>query len=128
MKFKITEKGNTVTLNVKLSQSEIKSEDNVNYGWRKAKEKLKQEGYSLGKMIEYTTLMNKFSVYEGNFIFVFEPVKVTKQKTTPIEIKTVEANLDKVETVPTLKEEKISSPYATSKIKPSTRRTSKKKK
>jgi hypothetical protein len=128
MKFKITEKGNTVTLNVKLSQSEIKNEDTVNYGWRKAKEKLKQEGYDLGRMIEYTTLMNKFSVYEGDFIFVFEPVKVTKQKTVPIEIKTVEVNLDKVETVPTLKEEKISSPYATSKVKPSTRRTSKKKK
>jgi hypothetical protein len=127
MKFKITEqkKNNTVTLNVKLTKSEIKSESTVNYGWRSAKEKLKQEGYNLGKMLEYTTLMNKFAVYEGDFIFVVEPVL---SETITSEIKVVvppTLKVDKKETVPTLKEEVKSPPRPTTK---STRRTSRKKK
>ena len=125
MKFKITEQNNTVTLNVKLTKSEIKSESTVNYGWRSAREKLEQEGYKLGKMLEYTTLMNKFAVYEGDFVFAVEPVLA---ETVTSEIKVVKPptlKVDKNETVPTLKEEVKSPPRPTTK---STRRTSRKKK
>ena len=125
MKFKITEQNNTVTLNVKLTKREIKSESTVNYGWRSAKEKLEQEGYKLGKMLEYTTLMNKFAVYEGDFVFAVEPVLA---ETVTSEIKVVKPptlKVDKNETVPTLKEEVKSPPRPTTK---STRRTSRKKK
>ena len=125
MKFKITEQNNTVTLNVKLTKSEIKSESTVNYGWRSAKEKLEQEGYKLGKMLEYTTLMNKFAVYEGDFVFAVEPV-LAETVTSKIKVvKPPTLKVDKNETVPTLKEEVKSPPRPTTK---STRRTSRKKK
>ena len=125
MKFKITEQNNTVTLNVKLTKSEIKSESTVNYGWRSAREKLEQEGYKLGKMLEYTTLMNKFAVYEGDFVFAVEPV-LAETVTSKIKVvKPPTLKVDKNETVPTLKEEVKSPPRPTTK---STRRTSRKKK
>lgn len=117
MKFKITEKNNTVTLNVKLTKDEIKSENNVNYGWRSAKEKLEKEGYSLGKMLEYTTLMNKFAVYEGDFVFSLNPksnleetiTSEMKVITSPPETKTLEVDkLDEPENVPIIKEKEKS--------------------
>ena len=125
MKFKITEQNNTVTLNVKLTKSEIKSESTVNYGWRSAKEKLEQEGYNLGKMLEYTTLMNKFSVYEGDFIFALRSASNTNVSPAPKTAPAPTLKVDKKETVPTLKEEVKSPPRPTTK---STRRTSRKKK
>tara|TARA_Y100000593_G_C4287140_1_gene326142 strand:+ start:1102 stop:1467 length:366 start_codon:yes stop_codon:yes gene_type:complete len=121
MKFKITEqkKNNTVTLNVRMTKGEIKSSATVNYGWRSAKEKLEQEGYNLGKMLEYTTLMNKFSVYEGDFIFTLK-TPVEKPKTDS------KIKIDKTKNVPTLKEEVKSSSQSTTKV--TTGRSSRKKK
>jgi hypothetical protein len=83
MKFKITEEKGKVILNVKLTQAEIKNKENVAYGWKQAREKLTKAGYNTKKVLEYTTLMNRFAVYEGDFIFSLEENVQIKQKATP---------------------------------------------
>ena len=111
---------------LKLSQSEIKSEDIINYGWKQARQKLAESGYEVTTVATYTTLMNRFAVYEGDFVFNLKEKTKTVKKT--LQDKTSNSNLDKTNNVSKLKEEtkKTSIPQNTRTT--NSRNTSKRKK
>jgi|LULG01.1.fsa_nt_gb hypothetical protein len=83
MKHNISKNGNEITLTVTLNKKEMKAEENIAFGYRKARQYLIDKGYEDIRLLSESAAANKGGNASKDGKFVFElGEKSTNQKKT----------------------------------------------